>query len=461
MYIMVRKFFDQDRDLTKGPIMLRIISLAAPLMVIAALHTTQSLIDMFWVGKLGVPSIAAVAMSGMIIMVLFTIIVGISTGTLALVAKYTGAKDRKKANVVATQSISLAIIMATMVVAVGLLFTDRLLLVLGAGPEVLKAGIGYLKILLVGGVTMFLLFLGNSILQGAGDTITPMKLMILANLINIALDPIFIFGIGVPRMNTSGAAVATVISQAVSAFLVLWMLANGRSIVHIQLNEWRVKLEFLKAILKIGLPSSLQMFLRSLMGIVLIGIVATFGTSAVAAYGVGMRLQMVILMPAFALGGSAATMVGQNLGARLPARAKRSAWVATIFDIIIMSFIAIVFFSLAYQIMGVFNKDQEVVSLGVQYIRITTPFYIFIAFGIVLNRALAGAGDTIVPMIITLLTLWGFQIPMALFLSRTTPPGVTGVWWAIALASVLNGLLMLGWFEIGRWRKRLEPITNE
>ena len=452
---MIRQISNHNKDLTEGPILHKIISLAGPLMVIAALHTTQSLIDMFWVGRLGVCAIAAVAMSGTIMMVLFTIIAGISTGTLALVARYVGAKDKEKADAIATQSIYLAIIMATVVVVVGLLFTKRLFLLLGAGQEVLEAGVGYLKIILLGGITMFLLFLGNAILQGAGDTVTPMKLMILANLINIILDPVFIFGLGgLPRMNTSGAAVATVISQAISAFLVLWMLSNGRSLVHIHIHRCKVKLEYIKAIINIGLPSSLQMFFRSLMSIVLMGIVATFGTAAVAAYGVGMRLRMVVLMPAFALGGSAATLVGQNLGSRQPGRAKRSAWVATIFDMIIMVLIAIVFFSVAYQIMGVFNQNEKVISLGVQFLRITTPFYVFIAIAIVLNRALAGAGDTVVPMAITLLTLWGFQVPAAVFLSKATPLGVTGVWWAIALASALNALLILIWFEMGRWKRK-------
>ena len=452
---------NHDKDLTKGPILPKVVSLAAPLMVRAALHAAQSLIDMFWVGKLGSASIAAVAMSGMIIMVLFTMIVGISTGTLALVARYVGAKEKEKADAVAAQSVFLGIIMATLTVVVGLLFTERLFLVLGAGPEVLEAGTGYLKILLVGGVTMFLLFLGSSILQGAGDTVTPMKLMVLANLINIVLDPVFIFGLGVPRMGTAGAAVATVISHSISAFLVLWLLVKGRSIVHIRLNECKIKLEYLKAIFRIGLPASLQMFFRSLMSVVLMGIVATFGTSAVAAYGVGMRLRMVILMPAFALGGAAATLVGQNLGSQQPARAKKSAWAATIFDMVIMTFVALVFFSLASQIMGVFNKDEQVVFLGAQFIRITTPFYLFIALGVVFNRALAGAGDTVIPMVITLLSLWGFQIPMALYLSKITPLGVTGVWWAVALASILNGVLMLGWFETGRWKRKAVPLPVE
>jgi putative MATE family efflux protein len=214
------------------------------------------------------------------------------------------------------------------------------------------------------------------------------------------------------------------------------------------------RLRYIKEILRIGFPSSMQIFFRSLMGVAVVGIVAGFGTYAVAAYGVGMRLQMVILMPAFALGGSAATLVGQNLGAGKSARAKRSAWVATIFDMIIMVFVAVIFYLFARQIIGVFNKNREVIDLGAEYIRITTPFYIFIAFGVVLNRALAGAGDTFVPMIITLLSLWGFQIPMAIFLSKHTSMGVTGIWWSVALTSILNGMLILGWFETGRWKKR-------
>lgn len=450
---MIRRILKHNKDLTNGPVIFKVISLAAPLMVVAVLNTTQSIVDMFWVGRLGPSSIAAVAMSGMIIMVFFTIIVGVSTGTVALVARAIGAKDKKTADTVATQSVYMAAAMSVIVVILGILFTDKLYLMLGAGSDIIETGTGYLKILLLGGITMFILFAGNSILQGAGDTVTPMKLMVVANVINLILDPLFIFGIGVPRMNTSGAAVATVISQAVSAIWVLWMLSNGRSIVRVNFKKMEIRLQYIKEILRIGFPSSIQIFFRSLMGVALVSIVSGFGTYAVAAYGIGMRLQTVILMPAFALGGSAATLVGQNLGAGAPARAKKSAWVATIFDIIIMVFIAIIFFLFARPIMGIFNKNCEVINLGAQYIKITTPFYVFIAFGVVLNRALAGAGDTIVPMIITILSLWGFQIPMALFLSKNTSMGVTGIWWAVALASVVNGLLILGWFETGRWKK--------
>ncbi len=288
---MMKKFFKQDKDITTGPILPKMLSLTGPLMVIAILNSTLNLIDMFWVGKLGSDSIAAVAIGGTIMMVVFAALIGITRGTIALVARYVGAKDAKNADAVASQSIMLGLIIALATILVGLLFTDKLFLILGASPEVLKIGSSYLKIILIGGITMVLLYFGNSILQAEGDTVTPMKFMFLSNIINIILDPIFIFGLGVPRMNTSGAALATVLSQAVPAFLVLLLLSKRRSKVHIHISQFKIKLTFLKEMLKIGLPASLQMFFRSIMGLVLMGIVASFGTAAIAAYGITYRVR--------------------------------------------------------------------------------------------------------------------------------------------------------------------------
>lgn len=454
---MIKKLFKQDKELTQGPILPKVISLTGPLMVVAILNSTLNLVDMFWVGKLGSDAIAAVAVSGTIMMVLFAVLIGITRGTVALVSRYVGAKDAKNADAVASQSITFGVIIALLITLLGLLFTKQLFLILGVSPEVLKAGIGYLRIILMGSITMVLLSFGSAILQAEGDTITPMKFLVVANLINFILDPVLIFGLGVPRMNTSGAALATVLSQAVPAFLVLMLLSKRRSKVHIHLSQLKLKLTFLKEIIKIGLPASLQMFFRSIMGVVLMGIVATFGTAAVAAYGIGMRLQMIVLMPAFAFGGSAATLVGQNLGAEQPKRAQRSAWTATILDIIIMILVAILFFIFAPHIVGFFVKDEKVISLGTQFLRVTAPFYLFMPLGIVLGQALAGAGDTFFPMLITLLSLWGFQIPMALYLSQSIHWGINGIWWTNAFASVLHGLLIMSWFETGRWKKRKIP----
>jgi putative MATE family efflux protein len=300
---------------------------------------------------------------------------------------------------------------------------------------------------------MFILFLGSATLQGTGDAILPMMVMALANVLNIILDPIFIFGIGVRRMETAGAALATVISQAISCVVILYILFNGHSGVHVRLKEFMFDARTIWGILRIGIPSSLQLFFRTLMGLALMGIVSAFGTYAIAAYGIGMRLQMVTLMPAFALGTSAATLVGQNLGAGKIKQAKKSALIATGIDLGMMLALGILFFIFAPNVVSIFDKTPAVIHIGTNYFRITALFYSFIAFGIVLNRALGGAGDTFVPMLITFVSLWIILIPLAIILSKNTSLGLNGVWWSIAISSTVNGILILFWFLTGHWKK--------
>ncbi len=458
LYTMVKRilnfFSARNRDLTQGSILKNIIYLAFPLMVSTALNTTQSLIDMFWVGRLGSAAIAAVAMSGTIIMVVVTIFFGISTGTVALISQNFGAKKFKQVENVALQSVIAGLASSLIITIIGVIFAEKFLRLIGASEEVVLIGAPYLKIIFLGGATMFMLFIGTAILQGVGDTLIPMFLVILANLLNIILDPIFIFGIGVPRMNTNGAAWATVISQAISCLIIFYIFFNGHSQVHIRIKEFKIDFRVIWQIFKIGLPSSLQMFFRSIMGLVMVGLVASFGTFAVAAYGIAMRLQMVTLMPAFALGATAATLLGQNLGAGKVKQATKSALMATYLDLGIMLIAGILFFVFASPVISFFDKTASVVAIGSDYLRITAIFYSFIAFGVVLNRALGGAGDTFMPMLITFICLWLIQIPLAIMWARIPALGLKGIWWSISLSSVVNGLLTLAWFNLGQWKKK-------
>jgi putative MATE family efflux protein len=440
-------------NLTEGSIFSNLVYLAFPLMIGALFNSTQGLIDMFWVGRLGSVSIAAVAISTAVIMTIIPLIFGIATGTISLVSQNIGAKRQIDADNVATQSMIISILASIIFTILGFIFAEDLLRILGAEDQVVLIGGQYLRIMFLGGLTMFVLFLGSAILQGTGDVILPMLVMVLANFLNLILDPIFIFGIGVPRMGTAGAAWATVISQAISCVVILYVLFKGHSHVRIRLNEFSFKPKIIWEILAIGIPSSIQLFFRNIMGLVLMGIVSAFGTFAIAAYGIGMRLQMVNLMPAFALGTAAATLVGQNLGAGKIKQAKKSALMATGIDLAIMLIVGILFFIYAPNIVSLFDKTPQVVAIGTDYFRITTLFYSFIAFGVVLNRALAGAGDTFVPMVITFISLWIILVPLAIYLSRYTSLGLDGVWWAIAISSVINGLLVLFWFLTGHWKK--------
>ncbi len=445
----------RHKILTEGRISKAILKLAAPMLVGAVLQNIQSLIDLFWVGRLGHQAVAAVAMSGAILMLLFPMLMGIGTGTVALVARAIGARQPEEASHAASQSLLLALVLGGLSALVGWHTTDTLFHWLGADSEILASGHDYLRITLLGSVTVFALFMGNAALQGAGDTLTPMYIMGAANLLNIVLDPLFIFGWGpVPALGVKGAAWATVLSQALASVASVAVLLSGKAQLHIRLRQWTPDFFLMWRILRIGLPGSGQMLFRSLVNAVLMRIVAGMGAVAVAAYGTGMRFHMIILMPAFALGGAAATMTGQNLGAGRPDRARRAAWLATGWDVLVMAVCAFFLVVFAEELIGLFNHDPEVIRIGARYLVIVSPVYVLAALGIVLGRALNGAGDSLAPMICTLVSLWGLQLPLALYWSRGWNPPIEGVWWAIAAAIALHGLLIAAWFETGRWKHK-------
>lgn len=449
----IKNIFSNDKCITEGHIVKNVVSLAAPLMIGALLQGSQSLVDMFWVGSLGPAAIAAVAMSGILMMFIFTIVAGIGIGTVSLVSKNIGAENTAGAQFCAYQTLIFGFFLSAIGILLGLFHAEKLLALLGANKEVIAAGADYLRILLLGSVTTILFLLSSSILQGAGDVINPMIFMVISNLLNIVLDPIFIFGIGVKPMHTAGAAVATVIAQGVSLFLILRLFSHSRSKIRIVFNKIQLRFDIMLDILKVGVPAMLQMLFRSVMNMFIVNIVAGFGTAALAAFGVVMRIHINALLPAFALGGSAATLMGQNLGAGNIERARCSAWVATMINLILMFIAGLIFYYFSAPIMRLFTKDVEVIAIGSEFMRISAFFYIFIAFGVVLNRALGGAGDTVVPMLITFISLWGYLVPVAYFAAKYTRFGLAGVWWAVATSYALNGLLTFIWFEMGRWKK--------
>jgi putative MATE family efflux protein len=349
----------------------------------------------------------------------------------------------------------LAVVLGGISAVAGWYFSDPLFRLLRAEPEVVLGGGIFLRISLVGSFTMFVLFIGNAALQGAGDSVTPMLIMAISNVLNIILEPIFIFGWGpLPGLGIRGAALATVLAQAAAAGVAVYVLFSGRLRLHIRRPHWKPDLPLAWRILRIGLPGSGQMLSRSLMGAVLMGIVAGCGTTAVAAYGIGLRIHMTILMPVFALSGAAATMVGQNLGANQPERARHAAWLATWLGMGFMAAAALVLVATAPGLVRIFNAEPEVVRIGARYLWIVSPFYVFAALAIILGRALNGAGDSLAPMLGTVLALWGLQVPLAVLLARIWTPPTHGIWWAIVIAMVVHGLLIAAWFETGRWRRQ-------
>lgn len=440
--------------LTSGSVWKGLMSLAGPMFISTTLQNAQNLIGLFWVGRLGSDAVAALAMSGTILMMLFPVVMGLATGTVAVVSRSTGAGRAGEAEEAAGQSLGVAMICGIVAGAVGWYWAGDICRLQGAAGEVAHLGTQYLGIAFLGCFTVFLLFIGNSILQASGNTVVPMRAMILATILNLVLDPIFIFGLlGVPRMGVEGAAVAMVLAQAAALVVVLRALAQGKSGVRVRLADWQLRWEPAWRLMRIGIPSSGQMLSRSLMSVALMRIVAGCGTAAVAAYGIGARFHMLILMPAFVLGNAAGAMVGQNLGAGHPDRAQRAAWLATAMDAVIMLVCALGLTLFAAPLVRMFDRNPEVVRMGADYLRITSFFHVFAALSIVLGRALQGAGDTLAPMVTTIIGLWGIQVPLAIFMAHHMVPATHGIWWSVAITLTVNGLMVGGWFMTNRWKR--------
>ena len=441
--------------LTTGSVWKGLMSLAGPMFISTTLQNLQSVIGLFWVGRLGSDAVAALAMSGTILMMLFPVVMGLATGTVAVVSRSMGAGKPAEAVEAGGQSLVVALMCGVVAGVAGWIWSGDMCRWQGATGEVARLGAGYLGVSFLGCFTVFLMFIGNSILQASGNTVIPMRAMILTTVLNLVLDPVLIYGLfGVPKLGVEGAALAMVLAQTVGVVVVLEALAKGKSGVKVVTADWRFRLEPAWRLMKVGIPSSGQMLSRSLMSVVLMGIVAGCGTAAVAAYGIGARFHMMVLMPGFVLGNAAGAMVGQNLGAGHPDRAQRVAWLATGLDAIIMAVCAVALMAFASPLIRLFDPNPAVVKIGSDYLWITSIFHVFAALSIVLGRALQGAGDTVAPMVSTIVGLWGVQIPLAIFLARHIVPATHGIWWSVSCALVVNGLMVGGWFLTGRWKHK-------
>jgi putative MATE family efflux protein len=440
--------------LTQGSLRGSLLRLAGPMFASALLQNAQSLIDLFWVGHLGPDAVAALALSGTILFLMWPLVMGLSVGTVALVSRYTGAGRPDKAAAAAGQSLGLSLLAGAAVGIGGHLGMSRLLALIGSEPAVSALAADYLGISFAGFFTVFLLAISTSAMQGAGNALRPMAGMILANVINLALDPVMIFGLlGCPAMGVAGAAWATVISQAAACLLVTSGLFLGIPRLKVAWRDLIPRLRLAWDIFRIGIFSAGQMLARSLMVFVLFKIVAASGTAALAGYGIGMRFHQMILLPCFVLGNAAAALVGQNLGAARPDRAARAGWLASGIGMGINLAAAAVMMLFAGPMTAFFSDDPAVVAVGANYLRLVSPFYVFAAMGIILGRSINGAGDTIPTMLITIATLWGIQVPLAHYLAGVFEPATTGVWWSIAISNTLNGLITAAWFMTGRWKR--------
>jgi len=444
-----------ERDWTKGSIIRNLLSLSWPMIVNESLWVVGMTVDMIWVGKLGVASIAGVGVAGMIVWLLMAARWGLSTGTRAMIARFVGAGDAGGANHAAQQAFVISAIYAIIVTSIGIFFAESMLTLFGLEPSVVAEGAAYLRIQLIGSVGISLWMMGEGIMQASGDAVTPMKITVVARGLHLLIDPFLILGWWIfPRLGVAGAAWANLTAYTVGMVLTLWFLFSRRSRLRLSLRNFSFDLNIIWRIVKIGIPGSIMGMARTFGRTMLLWIMTPFGTLAVAGHALAQRMEMFLYMPGWGLGMAAGVLVGQNLGARQPKRAERSGWLAAGLMTAFMVACSVAILIWAENIIRIFNAEPGLVGIASTFIRIEAVGYLVMGLVAVLQMSISGSGDTVPPMLISLLMIWVLQIPLAFFLPRIGNVGMYGVRWAIVAGNVAGAVAYTIYFKLGRWKHK-------
>jgi putative MATE family efflux protein len=442
-----------EKEFTTGNINRAIFMLAVPMVLEMSMESLFAVVDIFFVGKLGVDAVATVGLTESLITIVYSLGFGLSMAATAMVARRTGEKDPDGAAHAAMQAIYVALTLSILIGVVGILFAKDLLLLMGARPALVEQNYHYTQMVLGSNVVIMLLFMINGIFRGAGDASIAMRSLWLANIINIILCPLLINGLGpVPALGLKGAALATIIGRGTGVTYQLIFLLRGRGLVRIKMRHLSPDLKVIWSVIRIGAGSTAQMLINSASWIFLVRIISGFGSDALAGYTIGIRVIIFTLLPALGVSNAAATLVGQNLGASQPERAEKSAWNAAFMNMCFLGIVALIFFIGAEHIIRIFNNQENVVAYGTQCLRFICTGYVFYGYGMVIISSFNGAGDTVTPTIINLFGFWAFQIPVAYMLAIFFKLGPVGVYWAIAISESAIAIAAILLFRRGKWK---------
>jgi putative MATE family efflux protein len=444
-----------SQDYTQGSIARAIMLLAVPMVLEMVLESVFALTDVFFVGKLGANAVATVGLTESLLTVLYAIAMGLSIGVTATVARRIGEHDAEGAKDAAVQGVLVGLVIAIVLGIGGVVLAPRLLAMMGASPEVIAIGSNFTRVMLGGDVSVVLLFLANAVFRGAGDAAIAMRVLWLANGINILLGPCLIFGLGpFPKLGVTGAAVATTIGRGTGAVYALSQLMRGRGRIAVERKDLRIRPRVMAKLVSLSAAGTLQMIIGMASWIGLVRIISTYGSQALAGYTIGVRLVVFALLPSWGMSNAAATMVGQALGAHDAERAERSVWRAAAYNTVFLSVIGLVFVVATVPIVSVFTSDPEVIRYAADCLRTVSYGFVLYAAGMVLTQAFNGAGDTWTPTMLNLVVFWLFEIPLAYFLAQTLHMGPHGVFLAITIAFSALTFSSAAVFRLGRWKRR-------
>lgn len=444
-----------NRDWTQGSIIQNLLLLSWPVIILGALYAVNLILEMVWVGRLGPTSIAGVGVAGFVVILVVSIKNGFGAGERAMVARYVGAGEIAAANRVAAQAFIISAAYAVFIAVIGILLTRPLFSLFHLEADATAQGVTYLRIILAGWITEALWMTSFSVMQASGDSISPLKAAIVLRVVNAVLCPFLVLGLWIfPRLGVSGAAITYVSATALGAGITFYFLFTGKTRLKLNLKDFYPDPKIIWRILKIGLPASISGLGIAFGNLILTSIMIPFGTAALAAHNLLSRIELFVNTPGMGLGTAAGVLVGQNLGARKPGQAAKSGWVAAVLVFGIMLIFAVILLVWAENIIRLFNMEPGLVKIGATFVRIAVAGYLGMCIVNVLQSCISGAGDTLVPMLISLATMWLVQLPLAYVFTRFTDVGVFGVRWAIVISFTMGALAYAVYFQRGRWKHK-------
>lgn len=443
----------RQQDFTQGSIRKAVFLLAIPMILEMLMESIFALVDIIYVSRVSVNAVATVGLTESVLTLVYAVAIGLSMAATALVARRTGEKDNEGANQTAVQVIFLGIFISILISIVGILYPKEILELMGGEPDLIEEGYRYTQVLLGGNITVMLLFLINAIFRGAGNASIAMWTLILSNGLNIILDPIFIFGLGpIPAYGVEGAAIATTIGRGTAVIAQLLVLFFGAGKIKLAAKDLVIRIAVMVNLIKVSLGGIGQFIIGTSSWVFLMRIMSEFGSEVLAGYTIAIRIMMFTLMPAWGMSNAAATLVGQNLGAKQPERAEKSVWITSKYCAYFMGAVSLVYIFFAPTFLGWFSENSLVVENGALCLQIIAAGYIAYAYGMVVIQSFNGSGDTKTPTYVNFVCFWLFQLPFAYIMAITLGFGPVGVFAAITLAEVLIAIVGIWLFKKGKWK---------
>ncbi len=444
------------QDYTTGNLNRAILLLAIPMVLEMVLESLFAVVDILWVGRLGANAVATVGLTESLLALVFAIGIGLAMSTTAMVARRIGEKDPHDAAIAGAQAIFLGLLVSLAIGVPSFIYAPQLLRLMGAPPEVIATGTGYARIALGGCGAIVMLFLNNAIFRGAGDAAIAMRLLWVSNILNLILDPCLIFGLGpFPRLGVTGAALATFSGRSLGVLYQFYRLMKGTERVRIPPSLLRLNPRVMWRLIRVSLTGILQFAIANTSWIGMVRIVSVFGAAALAGYTIAIRIVIFVILPSWGLSNAAATLVGQNLGARHPERAEQAVWRTGLYNMLFLGLIGVVFIFAATPLVRLFTHDPAVVPLAASALRILSYGNIAYAYGMVMMQAFNGAGDTVTPTIVNFFGFWILEIPLAWWLSLHQGLHSTGVFLSIVIAQAAVAATGMLLFRRGKWKRQL------